>query len=141
MTALQRLRYRPLLLIEALLALAFACLLIAVLPFRSVAKFTSAGAIKAYEPAPAEEARLIARSIEAWAARVPWRAVCFHQGLAALAMLRRRGYSATLYYGAAHSESASLVAHVWVKSANIDVIGCENVSNYGLLATFPDRNN
>ena len=30
-----------------------------------------------------------------------------------------------------------LVAHVWVRSGEVDVIGCEGAERYGLLAVFP----
>jgi Transglutaminase-like superfamily len=65
--------------------------------------------------------------------------MCIQQGLAALLMLRRRRLMATLYYGAAHSADHVLVAHVWVRSADVDVVGCETASDFQLLATFPDR--
>jgi hypothetical protein len=135
---LPRLRYKPLLVIEALIALAVASTMIAALPFRSVAQLAAYNKVSAYPAASPAEARLIARALTAWASRVPWRAVCFQQGLAALLMLRRRRRSATLFYGAAHGANAQLVAHVWVRSANIDVIGCENLSDYKLLAAFPN---
>jgi Transglutaminase-like superfamily len=132
-----RLRNQPLLLAEALLALALASLLIAVRPFRSIARLAAGGGIHAYPAASSTEAQLIGRAVGAWAERVPWRAVCFQQGLAALLMLRRRRRAATLFYGAAHSQDAAVVAHVWVQSASVDVIGCETAGDYGLLAAFP----
>jgi hypothetical protein len=134
-----RLREHPLLLIEALLALGLAFALIAVLPFRRVAKLASAGAGRTPPPVSPSEAQLIASAIRAWAARVPWRAVCFEQGLAALLMLRRRGLAVTLFYGAAYDADAALVAHVWVRSVLVDVIGCETSHDYQLLATFPNQ--
>jgi hypothetical protein len=136
---LPRLRDQPLLLIEALLALGLASALIAILPFRLVARLAAGGGARTYPPASSSEAQLIARVARAWAVRVPWRAVCFQQGLAALFMLRRRRLAATLFYGAAHSADAALVAHVWVRSVAVDVIGCETAGDYRLLAAFPNR--
>src|SRR4051794_23463273 len=40
-------------------------------------------------------------AVVACACRVPWRGMCFEQGLAAQCMLRRRGVPSVLYYGAA----------------------------------------
>jgi hypothetical protein len=134
-----RLREKPLLLIEALVALAVASLLITILPFRNVAKLAAGKGIEGYQPASPKDAALIERALCAWAQRVPWRAVCFQKGLAALMMLKRKHLAATLFYGAAHNADGALVAHVWVRSADIDVIGCENLADYGLLAKFPDR--
>ncbi len=136
---LPRLRDQPQLLAEALLALGLASALIAILPFRSIARLAAGGGARTYPPASSSEAQLIARAVRAWAMRVPWRAVCFQQGLAALLMLRRRRLAATLFYGAAHSADAVLVAHVWVRSADVDVIGCETARDYRLLAVFPGR--
>jgi Transglutaminase-like superfamily len=135
-----RLRKKPLLVIEAMLALMIASFLIKFLPFSSVAKIAAGRGIES-TPAPSNEAQLIARAINVCATRVPWHAMCIQQGLAALLMLRRRGFMATLFYGAAHTSAAALVAHVWVRSADVDVVGCETANNYGLLATFPEQCN
>lgn len=134
-------RDKPVLLLEALIALGVASLLIAILHFRSVARLAAGAGTPSYPPVSPCDAQLIARAVRAWAARVPWRAVCLQQGLAVLLMLRRRRLLATLFYGAAHNTDAKLVAHVWVRSADIDVIGCENADDYRLLATFPAQSN
>jgi len=114
--------------------LALASLLIATLSFGRVAALSTRRG--AAPPATSAEARAIERAIAAWARRVPWRAVCFQQGLAAQLMLRRRGLAAALHYGAVR-EDGHLVAHVWVRSGDTDVIGCEGAERYGLLAVFP----
>lgn len=115
--------------------LVFASMLIAMLPFRRIAALSARG--RQGPPASADEAALLARAVAAWGRRVPWRAVCFQQGLAAQLMLRRRGLAARLHYGARCDETNTLVAHVWVRSGEIDVIGCDRVERYGLLAVFP----
>ena len=120
---------------EALGALVFASLLIALLPFRRIAGLAARG--KQGRAASPAEAMRIARAVGGWAWRVPWRAVCFQQGLAAQLMLRRRGLAARLYYGARWDDDGTLVAHVWVRSGDINVIGCKGVERYGLLAVFP----
>lgn len=119
---------------EALVALVLASLLIRLLRFRRVAGIAARG--RQGTPASAAQAQAIARAVAAWGRRVPWRAVCFQQGLAAQLMLRRRGLAARLHYGATRDEGR-LVAHVWVRSGETDVIGCERLDRYGLLATFP----
>lgn len=120
---------------EALAALALASLLIAALPFRRVAGLMAGGSER--RPADAPTARRIDRALWWWSRRVPWRAVCFQQGLAAQMMLRRRRRAATIHYGATHDASGRLIAHVWVTSGPVEVVGCEGVDRYGLLATFP----
>jgi hypothetical protein len=129
---------RCLLLAESLAALVIASVMIGLFSFRRIAAL----AAQDRHGAPAsstEGARDILWAVAAWARRVPWRAVCFQQGLAAQLMLRRRGRAATLYYGARRDEDGKLVAHVWVRSGDIDVIGCEQSETYGLLAAFPPR--
>jgi hypothetical protein len=72
---------------------------------------------------------------------IPWRAQCFQQGLAAQLMLRGCRIATVLYYGAAMSETQGLSAHVWLCDGDVDVLGGENASGYGVLAMFspPDK--
>jgi Transglutaminase-like superfamily len=121
---------------EAFAALALASGLIRLFTFRRVAAMAAKGRTTA-PIADAATARDIGWAVAAWGRRVPWRAVCFQQGLAAQLMLRRRGLATALYYGARHDEQGKLVAHVWVRSGGIDVIGCQGADAYGLLAVFP----
>ena len=123
-------------LIEAGLAMIAASALVRTARFAHIAR-TAAGRPQLRGRAgDAAESRRIARAIVAWARRLPWRTLCFEQGLAATWMLRRRGYPATLYYGVAPIDG-ELAAHVWVRSGAIDVIGCENAGDYAILARFP----
>lgn len=87
--------------------------------------------------ASASEAALIRRAVHAWSRRLPWRTMCFEEGLTAYWMLRRRGIQSTLHYGAAVIAGV-LKAHVWVRSGDLDVVGCDNADDYALLASFPD---
>jgi len=127
-----------LLLAESVGSLALASLAIAFLPFRTVARIASA---PTRTPPPDDQARTtldrIRWSIMAASARVPWRTVCFQEGLAAHWMLWRRGMPSILYYGAALSTDAELATHVWVRSGAFDMVGCETASDYAVLATFP----
>jgi hypothetical protein len=127
------------LLVEAVLFVAVASLAAKWLPFRWIAAFAS------------RRARALPRDLSdraRWASRVSWavraasrrsalRAVCLEQGLAAQAMLRRRGISATLYYGAAPDQPLTVKAHVWVRDGEIDVIGTEVASQYAIVGRFP----
>lgn len=129
------------LLVEATLLLAVAATAIAVLPFRLVGRLA---ARPVHQQAPPPQTRLIETrrvrwAIAASARRVPWRAMCFQQGLAAQIMLRRRGIPSVLYYGAAPDDQRGLMAHVWVRDGEIDVIGGEIALRYAVLATFPSQ--
>jgi hypothetical protein len=130
------------LLLEAILSLAIAGFAIAVLPFRHVG-FLAAHPIrrpKLPRRARANKVQRIRWAIITTAARVPWRALCFQQGLAAQFMLRRRGIPSVLYYGAAQDERSGLYAHVWVRDGDVDVIGGENAYRFAVLAKFPPQN-
>ena len=124
-----------LLLGEALAALALASLAIALLPFRAVAAAASRG--RARGEADAETVDAVRRAVEAWARRVPWRAVCFQRGLAVHWMLRRRGIGSLLHYGVRQGEDRKLAAHVWVSAGGRDAIGGKEAAGYACLATFP----
>ena len=123
-----------LLLAEAGVAMLAASLAVRLMPFRSVAERLSRPAGAARQ-ADDETAYWLRRAVLAWGKRLPWRALCFEQGLATFAMLQRRGLAANLHYGAATIDG-ELQAHVWVTSGAADVIGCEDKEAYGLLARF-----
>ena len=124
----------PLLLAEAGMAMLAASLMVRLVPFRTLAK-GMAGATKERPEAEAEAAYWLRRAILACARRLPWRTLCFEQGLAAHMLLRRRGLASLLHSGAATIDG-ELRAHVWVTSGQLPVIGCENRDDYGLLARF-----
>ena len=130
-----------LLLVEAILWLAIAGLAIAVLPFRHVGLLAARPIRRPELPRQARlnKVRRIRWAIISTAARVPWRALCFQQGLAAQLMLRRRGIPSVLYYGAAQDDRSGLSAHVWVRDGDVDVIGGEIAHRFAILATFPPQ--
>jgi hypothetical protein len=127
------------LVIEAAALLAIARVMTLVLPFRQIARLASHPIRDGEHPIAYRSATIerIRRSIARCAGHVPWRTKCFEQGLAAQIMLRRRGVASTLYYGAAPGGTKGLVAHVWVRDRETDVIGGEIASQYAVLAAFP----
>ncbi len=68
---------------------------------------------------------------------LPGKTMCFPQAIAAQAMLRRRGISTTLYYGAVTLPTRELKAHVWVQDGTIGVVGYETAKDYHILAQYP----
>ena len=70
--------------------------------------------------------------------RFPWKPTCFHRALAAQAMLRRRGVSTTLYYGAATLPDRGLTGHVWVQDGPVGVVGRQAAKGLCCLARFPE---
>jgi hypothetical protein len=128
-----------LLMLEAVFWLAIAGIAIAVLPFRQVGNLAARPIRRLQRPLETHltEARLIPWAIVTIATRVPWRALCFQQGLAAQFMLRRRGIPSTLYYGAALNSRGGLHAHVWLRNGDRNVLGAEIAHQFAVLATFP----
>lgn len=125
------------LLTEAVAALAVASFLVATAPFRRVASM--ARLPRAAPPAPGEQLeriRAVRWAITVSARRVPWRAKCIEQAFAAQWMLRRRAVPAVLHYGVAKRDQG-LIAHVWVRSGENDVVGCENSAEFTEVAQFP----
>jgi len=81
----------------------------------------------------------VAWAVTATANRVPWRAVCFHQGIAAQRLLCRAGIPAELHYGVAKSFEKGLEAHVWVVANGVTVVGGKTRSQFTLLGVFAEE--
>ncbi len=129
---------RQRLLVATTLMLALVALLRRFFPFRHIAARTT----HAPPPFPDRDRqeRLIAEirwAIWAAARRVPWRALCFEQGFAAQWLLARRHVPATLHYGVANRPDEGMIAHVWVRAGDIDVVGCKGLDEFTELARFP----
>ena len=124
----------PALLAEAGLEILKATLAIRMRPFRKVAEQLDNPSADRPE-ADAETAYWVRRAVAAWGRRLPWRAKCFEQGLAAAWMLRSRGLAYDLHYGASKKDG-DLTAHVWVTSGSTPVVGWENHEDFARLATF-----
>lgn len=121
------------LLAEALAALAAASLAIRLLSFRRLVARASRPPTRAAR-GPVDIA-LLRRAVEAWARRVPWRAVCFQTALALQTMLRRRGIGSAMHYGI--RRDADLEAHVWLSVGEEVVIGGPAAEGFAEVATFP----
>ena len=125
-------------LIEALVCLAAARLAVIVLPFQRALRLgheTRGG----HMAPTADRARTIARvrwAVGAAARRVPWRALCLEQALAARWMLARHAIDASVHYGLSR-DGAGLAAHAWVMADDLPVIGTENADFFVELSRFP----
>ena len=109
-------------LLEALLALAVSSAAVRLLPFKRVARIATLRRDRASVRQPHRAAR-IGWAVNAWARRVPWKAVCFQVGLATHLMLRRRGLGSVLHYGVGRSDAGDLAAHVWVTVGADMIVG------------------
>ncbi len=109
---------------EALVAVALAGLAIRLWSFNRILDFAGRQPGQQEPPAATREelGRRIGWAVPAAARRLPWRATCFPQGLAAQWMLRRRGIAGTFHYGASILNE-SLEAHVWVTDGDRMIVG------------------
>lgn len=128
-----------LLLVEAAASLCVAALAVALVPFKTIGRWASLGVASPMAAGATRDARVncVRWAVLAVARRVPWRAKCFEQGLAAQFMLRRRKIPTSLFYGAAMDEAGALIAHVWVRDGARDVVGGEAAPRFAVLACFP----
>lgn len=126
------------LLVEAQSMLLLARLALLCLPFRLVAKWLN-------HPVQGRQISNAARiqhindvhwAVTACARSGLVKAVCFPQGLAAKAMLNRRGLAPTLYFGVGKDSKGQLLAHVWVADQEMPVIGM-GATVFTVLDTFP----
>jgi hypothetical protein len=128
---------RRVLLVAATAALAAAAIAVALLPFRRVtARIRHSAYPIASRPDQLRHVEDVRWAVTVCARRVPWRAKCLEQGLAAIWLLHRRAVPATLHYGLAR-DGAALAAHAWVRAGDLDVIGCENKADFTQIARFP----
>jgi len=122
------------LLAEAVVALVAGWAAVRFLPFRTAVRIAS---VELGHRAERPDVERVSRAVAVSAKRVPWRAVCFQQGLALQWMLRRRGVDARLQYGVGYDPSSDLQAHVWVTVGDEIVMGREEASAYKSVATYP----
>lgn len=87
------------------------------------------------EAGPGEAARIarVAFAIPRAAARVPWRATCLVQALAAKRWLERLGVASRLKLGARKTGEQALDAHAWLEAGGRIVVG----GDIGDYAEFP----
>jgi hypothetical protein len=137
---------RQLLVAEAAASMLAARLMLAVFPFRRVARRFGAfvpptdSRVAAQAQGRGVEQARIAKEI-GWAVRVsapwmPFRSVCLQQAMAAHAMLRRRGISGVMHFGAGKSDTKPIDAHAWLDAAGVKVTGYPVAPHIAELGCF-----
>jgi hypothetical protein len=132
--------------IEAVAWLLLARLALIFIPFPRLARHlgtfvapTDARALQEKSlPAP-DHARLaedIGWAVTSAARYMPFKAVCLPQAMAARVMLKRRGVSSVLHFGAAKGETKPLDAHAWLDAAGVEVTGYPVAKNFAEIACF-----
>ncbi len=129
---------QQLLLLEALLLVAIARIAILVLPFRWIAKWLGRHMQSSLQqPENLLTMRNVQWAVKAMAHRVPWKAECLVQAMAARSMLQRRSMNGTLFLGVAKdSSSDELKAHAWLKCGDQWVTGGRGAEKFAVVSTF-----
>lgn len=70
------------------------------------------------------------------ARHVPFKAVCLPQAMTARVMLKRRGVSSVLHFGAGKGEEKPLEAHAWLDAAGVEVTGYPVAKNFAEIGCF-----
>ncbi|MBU1325923.1 MAG: lasso peptide biosynthesis B2 protein [Alphaproteobacteria bacterium] len=137
--------------LEAVLGLAVARATLLVRPFRTVARRlghlttpddprVAAAQVRGTEA----EVRVVTDvrwAVAAAARRVPFRAVCLQQALAAEAMLRRRRIATVLHLGSGRDGAGEMTAHAWLDAAGVPVTGyplAPYLQEVGCFVSCPD---
>lgn len=99
-------------------------------PFRRLARHlgglkpaATALAAAPFDPQAAETIRAVRWAIAAAAPRMPFRAACLQQAIAARALLRRRAIGSVLRLGVGDPSGTLLEAHAWLEAGTLEVTG------------------
>jgi hypothetical protein len=122
---------------EALLALAVSSAAVRLLHFKQVAKLATLERHRSGGERRLDRAARVGWAVQAWARRVPWKAVCFQIGLATHFMLRRRGVPSVLHYGVGRDEDQELAAHVWISVDREVVVGAFEHGRFHEVLALP----
>ncbi len=125
---------------EALVWLGLSALALRLATFEQVAFWAAkrpGAAATIADPAADDVAIRIARGVTAAARRAPWPNACFSEALACHAMLRRRGLPSRLFFGARNRGALGPLAHVWVRSGELGLVGADTAHEFALLAAYP----
>jgi hypothetical protein len=67
---------------------------------------------------------------------IPFKAVCLPQAMAARIMLKRRGVSSALHFGAGRGQDKPLDAHAWLDAAGVEVTGYPVAKGFAEIGCF-----
>jgi len=124
---------------EAFFFILFARLALSIIPFHHLATFMSLPTGK--PELGGQKRREVRQEVKlsifgAWR-RMRFHNTCLHRALAAQAMLRRRGISTVLYYGAKTLTDRGLTGHVWLQDGSECIVGEQVAKGYHPLVRYP----
>ena len=134
------------LLIEAMAWLLSARLALIFIPFPRLARHlgtfmppTDARTLRASSTNSHHDANLaeaVGWAVTRAARYVPFEAACLPQAMAARIMLKRRGVSSILHFGAKMGGDKPIDAHAWLDAAGVEVIGYPLAKTFAEIACF-----
>lgn len=130
-----------LLLLEAFVLLAFARLMVLILPFKwlavSLGRHMNESGTQV-NPSDLLIARMVGQAVRSAANNTPWESVCLPQAVAGQWMLKRRRIAATLYLGVAKKENKAekLAAHAWLRCGDAILTGGPGHRQFTVVAMF-----
>jgi len=133
------------LLIEALGWLVLARLALIFIPFRRLARYlgtfvqptdarTSQSSTSSHNDIRVAEE--VGWAVTRAARHLPFEAVCLPQAMAARIMLKRRGVSSVLHFGAKLGQDRPIDAHAWLDAAGVQVTGYPVEKTFAEIACF-----
>jgi|SRR6185369_15876705 len=84
----------------------------------------------------AELAEEIGWAVTRSARYLPFKAVCLPQAMAARVMLKRRGITSVMHFGAARGKEKPLDAHAWLDAAGVEVTGYPVAKDFAEIGCF-----
>lgn len=132
---------RRMLLAEATFCLLVARLVLIIVPFprlmRMITRPIRRGEI--HGTARVEQRNQVRQAIYTMRLRMQDQTTCLHRAIAAQFMLRRRGISSTIYFGAIRQPGEGLTTHAWVQDGTEGVVGYITVqkARYHIVACYP----
>lgn len=137
---------RQALVAEACARMFWARIRVAVLPFPKVAQTLgefvpptdprAAERAAATTPEQAKFARDVKWAVVQSAPFMPFRSVCLQQAMAAQLMLKKRGISSVMHFGAQPGGKRPIDAHAWLDAAGVRVTGYPIPPDMGEIACF-----
>ena len=124
------------LLVRAAGWLAFARILLVVMPFRHLSARLSATSDSTQIEPDQDLLQKITYAVSAAANNVPWRSDCFPQTIATRMLLKRVGYASTIHFGVERGGEDAIAGHAWLTCGETIVIGGEKVGRYVEMHRF-----
>ncbi len=126
---------------EAALCMAWARVLVAIVPLRHWRRHVADPVARAAEPEPLAEDQLdtvfhVARAVRRASRNAPVEVLCLPQALSARWMLARRGIATDLHLGTRRDGAEPHRFHAWLKAGGQWVTGHCNESKYAVFSPY-----